>query len=242
MVAGLGALLLYIIFGSFNAVVVKFAVKEISPITLTFFRFLVAAIVPLTVAILGYLFLREKVTAYQILGVILGFLGVLFIVLQSASTPNILTLGTPLGNIIIFIAVIIFSFYIVLSRGLSRIYSPITISFYSFVSSVVLLGIALPIEVSSSTFSITSFSKEAIFDILFLGVVSSVIMYYLHQFGIRRTSAFISSFVFLIASITASIPAIFLLKEELTLSFLSGTVLILLGVFLGVVYHQINKR
>lgn len=294
---GLLALFLWVIIGSLTPTFVKFTVRDIPPITLTFFRFLIAAFIlfpfywrerqkhftrnqiaklisigllgtalnatlyayglqftstiiaqvifavtPLVVAILGFFLIKETPTRYQIFGAVLGFIGILFILSKSIQSQNILEIGTPYGNGIIVLTMITWAFYTVLSRDLSKFYSPITITFWGFVSAAFLLGFASPIELIFRNISLEAFSLTNMLEIFFLGCVSSVITFLLYQFGIKQTSAFIASLALFLSPIAVAIPGVIVLKENVTPTMLIGILLIFVGVFLGVVYSHLKKQ
>lgn len=199
------------------------------------------AIVPIIVAVIGFFLIKEKISKHQLVGTIIGFSGVLFIIYQSMLSQDILTLGTPLGNIIILIAMIAWSLYTILSRGLSKIHSPITISFASFVSAIFILAPVMPFEMLAKDFSFAMISQRASIELLFLGI-SSAIITFLYQFGIKRTSAFIASLTFYLSPIAVALPAMRFLHEEVTIFLVVGAALILFGVFLATTYEQLKKR
>ena len=50
------------------------------------------ATTPILVGILGFLFLKEKINKYQIVGTLIGFAGILFLFYESVGQHNLLTL------------------------------------------------------------------------------------------------------------------------------------------------------
>lgn len=198
--------------------------------------------VPIIVAISGFFLIKEKISKSQLTGTIIGFIGVLFLIYQSIISQDILTLGTPFGNLLMLIGVLGWSFYTIFSRDLSKKFSPMTLSFATFISGVIILAIASPVEMLVKGFSLSMITGRAFLELIFLGVVSSVIVYSLYQFGIKRTSAFIASLSFYLSPVFVVIPAAIFLQERLTPFLITGAILILSGVFLATTYEQLKKR
>lgn len=198
--------------------------------------------VPIIVAIFGFFLIKEKVSSIQLTGVIIGFFGVLFLIYQSVLSQDILTFGTPFGNILMLVGVLGWSFYTIFSRDLSNKFSPITLSFATFLSGTIFLAIISPIEMLVKGFSLFMITGRAFLELLFLGIVSSVVVYSLYQFGIKKTSAFTASLSFYLSPIFVVLPAAIFLQERLTPFLITGATLILSGVFLATTYEQLKKR
>lgn len=224
--------------GVFNTALYAYAIQFTSVIVSQ----VLYSIVPIIVASLGFFLIKEKISKPQLAGMVIGFFGVLFLIYHSAFSQDILTLGTPFGNTIILIAIFAWSFYTILSRSLSKTYSSITISFATFASSLPVLGIFVPIEMLAKGFSFSMITGRGFFELLFLGIVSSAIVYSLYQFGIKKTSAFIASLTFYLSPVAVAIPATIFLHEKITVFLFVGAALILFGVFLATTFEQLKKR
>ncbi|MEK7451150.1 MAG: DMT family transporter [Patescibacteria group bacterium] len=198
-------------------------------------------LVPIIVGILSYFILKEKFTKNKIIGSLLAFVGIIFLLVESIQKQQSLTFGTPLGNFIIFLAVTSWSFYIVLSKRLTGIYSPITTSFYSFILTMIILGLIAPIELLMRPFNINSVTSSGIFSLLGVGIISSAVSFSLIQFGIKRTTAFSASIFQYLAPLFASITAIPILGEKPTLPLMLGGALIIFGVFYATTYQYVKR-
>lgn len=198
-------------------------------------------LVPIIVGVLSYFILKEKFTKNKIIGSFLAFAGIIFLLAESIQKQQLLTFGTPLGNLIIFLAVISWSFYIVLSKRLTSIYSPVTTSFYSFILTMIILGFIMPIELSVSSFDINSVTSSGIFSLLGVGIISSAVSFSLIQFGIKRTTAFSASIFQYLAPLFALTTAIPILGEKPTLPLIIGGLLIIFGVFYATTYPYAKR-
>lgn len=72
-------------------------------------------------------------------------------------------------------------------------------------------------------------------------IFSSVIMYFLIQFGIQKTNAFTGSLTLYIAPFFTAFAAIPIFGEKITWELIIGGILILFGVFYATTYRYIKK-
>lgn len=195
--------------------------------------------VPLIVAIIGFLWLKEKLSREQIIGLILSLTGVLMLVVQSIRTQDVLSFGTPLGNILLSIAVICWSLYLVSSRKIAQAHSPLKIIFFNFLTSSILSAPLAILDISSST---TRISQYAILSLLALVLFSSVIVFYLIQWLVKHTSAFIPSLTLYLSSTVGGLTGIVFFHEKLTAIFALSAFLILCGVFLATSFRYARNN
>lgn len=197
------------------------------------------AFVPIIVAFLSYFLLKERITRYEVVGSIIAFSGLLFLLSQSfGGQENIF--GRPLGNLIIMAAVISWAFYIILSRKISYSSSQISISFANFSVAAVMLSVLIPFDLQVRPFSASEISPLGIISLFAVGI-ASVVFIFLLQAGIKRTSAFIASLFTYVGPLSAAVTAVPFLGEKITINLVLGGLLILLGVFLATTYSQIQK-
>ncbi len=91
----------------------------------------------LVVAVIGYIFLKEKLDRSQITGLIMAIFGMSILFWGSVQTSDILSFGKPLGNIVIGIAMFSWAFYTVVSRKVSLKYKPMQIALVNFLFTLV---------------------------------------------------------------------------------------------------------
>lgn len=101
------------LFGTGNVVFFAFGVKET---TATVAQVLYAA-VPIIALITSFIFLKTPFQKKKIFGVLLGFVGVLTIILAPTFGGNTDGVGTLIGNLLILTAVISYSIYTVFSKS-----------------------------------------------------------------------------------------------------------------------------
>ncbi len=200
------------------------------------------ATTPLLVGLLSVMFLKEKINKYQVVGVLVGLAGILFLFYESVGQQNLLTLGTPVGNIIILVSVAVWSIYTIFSKKFSKTHSPITISFYGFLGGAIILCGASPVELFMTGFPTVTFSLPLLFDVLYLGSISSVLIYYLYQYGLQKTSAFTASLVFFLSPLAVAFFSTILVGEHITPAIFIGGSLTLAGVFIAIIFGPLKRK
>lgn len=193
------------------------------------------------VAIIGYLFLKEKLTKEQIIGLILAIGGMSFLIYGSYSTGEVLSFGTPTGNFLVMLGLFSWSIYTVVSRSISNLYSPLTITFFNFVMALVLSFILLPLELANRSFPI-HLTTTGILGLLSVALFNSVIFFYLYQWLVKHTSAFISSLSLYLVTVFASMAGIVFFNEKLTTNLIIGVFFIVIGVFLSTSYNYLKVK
>ncbi len=188
----------------------------------------VVATSPIFIAILSWLFLREKANWLQVTGIILGAVGVL-IVVSNGDVRKLFTgqFGT-LGDVLILISALNWAVFSILSsRGLKK-YQPTQMMFYVMAIGWLLTSILFftggGIE-DIHHLTLTSFGG-----ICFLGIFCSGLAYIAWYDGLQALPATqIGAFLY-IEPLVAVIIAWLILSESIFFITLAGGAIILLGV------------
>ena len=200
-----------------------FGLKLVSPTVAS----VIIATIPIFAPFLGYLVFREKITPLNVLGFIVSFAGVALMVFDFESGFR----ASPLGVMLLFMAVLSALIYVAFLKKLALKYSPLTI-----VKVQNLLGALffLPLFV---LFDFTNFisvrpTADALWAIVKLAVFASTLAFIFHTYavqkiGIARTSIFSN----LIPVFTAFF-AFMLLNENLELHKIIGIVVVITGLVL----------
>lgn len=188
----------------------------------------------LLVAVLGFILLKEALSKNQKLGLFFTMVGMSILIYGSVVTEDILSFGKPFGNLLIVTGFFLSSLYYVISRKISKLYSPLTITFFSFlIASILSLPFAL-FEFTNRQFIPANITTYAILNLLALVIFSSIIVYYLAQWIIKHTSAFIAALALYMNFLIASVIGIIFFSERLTALFIIGAVFIMFGVFIAI--------
>lgn len=204
---------------------------------------LLYSINPVIVAFLGYIFLKEKLAHHSIVGLIISFTGVAILISGSIKTSDIHSFGTPLGNTFVGLGSLIWTFWYITSRELTKKYSNTTIIFYaSLVTSVLLLPL-LPFEWHYSSFDILNLLNPKLLLIISGLIITGGLLYqYLNQWLIKNTSAFFASLTSYGGPFFAALSGMLILGENITIQLFLGGLFIITGVFLATTYKHIKNR
>lgn len=197
---------------------------------------------PILTALFAHVLLKEKFGKEHFFGLLFALFGVLLLLKGSIETQSVLSFGTPIGNILILVAVCFWSLYPVAGRNLSKSYESSTITFYNFTTAVFLLLLLSPFEWIIRPVYLPDVSLSTLIAIIGAGVFGSALAYFCWQSLIKHTTAFVSSFLQYTGVITSILYGMFFFGEQLTTQFFIGTIFVLLGVFLATTYTQLKKR
>ncbi len=203
---------------------------------------IIYTLVPIFVVTMDF-FAGEKPDKNKIIGAVIAFSGLLFLIYQSIAEVNTLSFGTPKGNLLVFLASLTWAGYFFVSRRAHYTSSPINISMTNFVFTTLVLVPLLPLEASFRSFNLASISWIGIAAVLGTGVLSSALYIFLLQIGIKKLGSFIASLFGYIAPFFTTLTAIPVLGEKVTPATVIGGLLVLSGVFYATTYPiWLNKN
>lgn len=194
------------------------------------------------VAILGYLFLKETLSHEQLLGLILALFGMVFLIFGSFKSQDVLSFGTPQGNFLVITGLFCWSFYTVISRKISDVYTPLSITFFNFTASFIISLFLVPFELSKKAFNFSHIPPSGFIGLIGLVIFSSILFFYSYQWLIKNTSAFISSLVLYVVTIFATFSGIIFFGEKLTVNLVIGAFFVIIGVFLATTYRYVKLK
>ena len=195
---------------------------------------------PLFTMLLVALFYRksERFTRQQVLGSVMASMGMAVVVLNGHFVLHL----SPLGDLLAFGACLCWAFYSLLMQSALKRYSTVFITrkvfFYGLITMIPYY-ILNPEEVSIFSFSadtqlsVFNFQLSVVANILFLAVVASLICFLVWNWVIKKLGTVVATNWVYFNPITTIVFAWWLLSEQITVWFLLGTVLILLGMFLA---------
>ena len=195
----------------------------------------IIATIPLFAPIFAFVFLNEKITPLNILGIIVSLLGVMLVIYQ----PEVGLTGGIWGIMLVFVAVFSAVFYAVTLRKISLHYKTVNIILYQ---SFIGLFFFIP------TFFITDFasiqylkiSYKSLEALLMLAIFASVLAFVLfasvvRKIGIAKTNVFVN----LIPVFTAVFSWL-LLGHQLTFNQWIGIAVVVSGLFVSQLSRKKN--
>jgi len=189
------------------------------------------AAVPLLSAVITFLIYKERLSKRKEYGLLVGFLGVILIIFLPILGKPTASSGTLLGNLLIFAAVVSFSFYSVLSKGLQKNYSPLIVTSTLVILTVIIQAALLPLD-PNNLVSISKMDTAGFLAVLYTGVLGTGFYYLVYQQVIKKASSVVASLTLYLQPVFGVFWAAALLGERLTLGFIAGAVLALVGVYI----------
>lgn len=182
---------------------------------------------PIFVVVFAALYLKEKITAQKILGILIAAFGA--VLLMGGSSFNF-SAQTVWGDVMVTANAIIYAFYLVYAKSLMQKYHPLTVTMWSF-----LFGWIVVLPFGAGEFmeiDFTSFTPKIWLFVAFVTVGSTFLTYVLNAYALRKaSSSLVGSYIYL-QPVLATLIAIFSGKDMLTLEKLVYILIIFTGVFL----------
>lgn len=183
---------------------------------------------PIFMAILGYFYFKEKISAKKLLGIVIAFSGLLILV--GKGNPFNIDLINNIGDWLVLFSSFTWGVYSIINKKITLSYSPVKTIFYLF---LIMMIIILPFNISKENlYSVINLSSIGWISILFLGLLCSGVSYVIWAYLLREmSSAKVGAYLYIEPFITF-LGAWILLKEEITLIMLISGVIITFGVYL----------
>ena len=170
----------------------------------------------------------EHISKVQALGSVLACIGMAVVVLNGHFVLHL----SPLGDLLAFAACLCWAVYSLLMKPATERYSTLFITrkvfFYGLVT-IIPYYLIVPGFPSLDVL----LRSDVLWNLLFLGVVASMICYVAWNWVISRLGAVVATNWVYFNPITTILFAWWLLHEQITIWFLLGTVFILLGMYLA---------
>ncbi len=183
---------------------------------------------PVFIAILGWIFLKEKLSGLKVAGILIALTGLLILI--GRGNPFNISFIQNVGDFLVLFSSFTWGVYSIINKKISLSYSPLLTILYLFVMMAVII---IPFNLSKSVFeSVLNLSSIGWISILFLGLFCSGISYVIWAYALREMhSAKVGAYLYLEPFVTVLTAWIFL-KEEITLLMVLSGLLIIAGVYL----------
>lgn len=193
--------------------------------------FLISTI-PVFTAILGIIFLNEPLSSRGWAGLIISLAGIALISFSEAGFGKL----NP-GTLLILLASISGSIYVIFQKKLLEKYSALEVTAYTMITGSIFLLFYFP----GMIHSVQSAPYFAILEGIYLGVFPAAVAYLLWTYALLKmnSAAEVSAFLY-ITPVFALIIAFFWLHEVPSLASILGGILALLGVILTNAKSKIN--
>jgi drug/metabolite transporter (DMT)-like permease len=189
---------------------------------------LLYATTPILVVLFSRWLLGERLTRRKLIGVGLGFVGVAIVILERGVDASMQYVH---GNLIIYVAVIAWGLYTVLGKRLITQYGPLDASAITLLTGTLIF---LPIGILPALqFDYSSIGGWTWAQILYLGVITSVVAYLMWYYALARVEAGKVALFANLQPILTTVLAFVLLGQDVTMQFVLGGALAILGVVIA---------
>lgn len=186
--------------------------------------------IPVWVALFSHFLKIEPLNIYKTLGVILAFLGIVFII-GGGPEDFSMTSDTFIGDVIIVLAAMVWGGYTILSKPFLNRYTPIQFSaIMSTIGCIVLFLIGLP---SMFTVEWSTVSYPAYGGIVYSGLLAIGAAYVIWNYGLQTVGAVHTATYQNLVPVLGLLFGIILLGEQLTLPQYAGSAFVIGGIVLS---------
>jgi drug/metabolite transporter (DMT)-like permease len=198
------------------------------------------ALIPVVVTLLGAYFLKEKPSVIQLVFIILSVLGVAFIAFMNNSDSGNTKM---LGIILLVITVLSSAVFNILSRKFSSTFTPTEATYFMMgLSAVCFNVISIIIHMVNGNlkdYFIPLLNNNFIISIGYLGILSSVVAFFLVNFTLSKIEASESAVFSNLSTIVSIAAGVIILHENFKYYYLVGSIMIIIGVF-GTTYFALK--
>ena len=193
---------------------------------------------PVLVLILSHFFLKEKVTVKKIIGILIGFSGAVFLILNSSKTginaPNI-----PLGNSFFLLNASAYAGYLIVIKPLTSKYNIFTLMKWLF-----LIGLVLSTPITFNQFVEVNWTELpwfAIWRMAYVVIGTTFLTYLFNIYALKTLSpTTVGSFIYLQPIITIGF-ALITGNDVLDTTKLFSCLLVFIGIYLVSIRNKNNQ-
>ena len=183
---------------------------------------------PIIVLILSAIIIREKIKLRKILGILLGLFGTGFLILYGKAIGN--ATNASLGNLLVFINAVSYAFYLILVKKLMDKYNAFT-----FVKWIYTFGLLMVLPFGWNEYHEIQWAMipiNILWEIGFVVVFTTFFTYLLNLISMRELKPTTVAVFIYLQPLFATVFAMSLGKDELTLVKILSAVFIFSGVYL----------
>ncbi|BCB05206.1 DMT family transporter [Bacillus sp. KH172YL63] len=185
-----------------------------------------------SIAGISFIFLKEKMNAYQFLSMLISLFGVM-LVLSKGNPEMVYSLQFNEGDLYMLAAVVMWGFYSVCSKWAMKTVTPMMSILYSGIFGLLFL---LPFNLQD--FRVTDVDASFIQSILYTGVISTVVCMVLWNVGVNKLGPSTSGLFLNFNPVFTALLAFIFLGENMTVLQAVGSVVVLAGCVLFSLFRK----
>lgn len=183
---------------------------------------------PMIVLVLSAIIMKERMKKRMVLGIVLGLIGTAFLILYGKSIGT--ATNASLGNILVFVNAVSYGFYLIIVKKLMDKYNAFT-----FVKWIYLFGFLMVLPFGWSQFEAVDWALVpdlVYWKIVFVVVISTFVTYLLNLLTMKELKPTTVAVFIYLQPVFATVFAIGLGKDDLSLVKIVSAILIFTGVYL----------
>lgn len=190
----------------------------------------IISIAPFFTALLSHFILKEeKLNRNFMIGFIAAMMGIALISFNGSSNFKL----NPIGDILALVAALVWAVYSILTKKISEYgYNTIQVTRRTFMYGVMFMLVTLipfGFELNLNRFT----NPVSLGNIIFLGLGASALCFVTWNMAVKILGAVKTSIYIYIVPVVTVVTSVIILKEEITVMALIGTILTLMGLFLS---------
>lgn len=199
---------------------------------------LISTTAPVITVILARIFLNEKLNLVQIIGIIISFLGTLYLI-SKGNLTTFTQLNFNKGDIFFFIGEVAWIIYILLSIPILKKISVLSATAWSGLFGAILTAIFAHFTVG---FYIVPLSTLALYSLLFIILGGGIAAMLCWNLGTKKVGASNSAIFLNLLPVVGIISAYFTLNEPITMQKIISGIFIIFGVYITTHSHKFIKK
>ncbi|REJ80878.1 MAG: DMT family transporter [Bacteroidetes bacterium] len=188
---------------------------------------LIMTTTPILVTVMAFFILKDKLALSQITGILLGMAGAVMLILQFRHSSG---QADSLGDLMIFINAASYALFLVRAKPMMNKYGTVTVMKWTFIfGTAFVLPFGIP---TMKDVEWDLFPAEAWFSVFFVLLFTTFFAYFLNTYGLNHLSpSAVSNYIYL-QPLFATIIALWLAGEIISLMQVIACIFIFTGVYL----------
>ncbi len=188
---------------------------------------LLYTIVPMIVAILSWLYLRQRTDAGKIVGLVVGLAGVALVTVAPVIHGGSAIHFNLVGTAVVFVGAISFSFYSVLSKQAQQFGTPGDILLGTAIATIICQTVLM--VVTSSPLTLSDITARSFGASLVVGLIGTALFYWLYQYIVKIRSPLSASVIQYVNPFFGALWAFLVIGDKLSPIALFGGLVALAG-------------
>ncbi|OGJ50835.1 hypothetical protein A2335_00040 [Candidatus Peregrinibacteria bacterium RIFOXYB2_FULL_32_7] len=186
---------------------------------------------PIFMLFLSIILLKEYPNRNKILGIILGFTGIIIMTLIGEDFSNFSIQNTFLGNIMLLTVALSWAVYSIIIKKFLKDFQPLTLTFVScFIGTILFVPVTI---ITSDITELFTYNFTSWIIILYLGIFGSAASFFLWNYGVKYIEISRASIFQYLSPTIAILIGFFFLHERIDFFDMISIILIFSGIYIS---------